>query len=120
MMCVELKRLRSAIEFHNKSVYVGTPVDEPIDLSLTKKSWGIDVIPEKFWIDLSKTYKTRNGKRVVNLQKILYNFCGDEVTFPIKGTVVLCESPRKHKSNIWTLTGHNVVAGESEWDLVES
>ena len=115
----ELRQLLDDIETHNRQVYDNTPEDEPVDFSKTKQSWGIDVIPEKFWIDISKTHRTRDGKRVINLQKILYNDYGDEVCYPIKGSIVMSEKPRKVVYTIWTLTGSFCNPDDSNLDLVE-
>ncbi len=84
--------------------------------------WGTTNIPKKKWIDVTKTYKTRDGKTVENLQIVLHNSCGNEVTYPIKGTVVLKEKPiRKTEYRIWSLDGKkNIVFTDWKYDdLVE-
>jgi hypothetical protein len=91
--------------------------------------WGTTNTPKEKWIDPTKTYKTRKGKRVEHLEIVMHNSCGDEVTFPVKGTIVLKEKPRRTKFTIWTLDGKGGVlpdlfyhAGDnpSERDLVEA
>ncbi len=67
--------------------------------------WGTTNIPKEDWIDVDKTYKTRDGKRVENLQIVLHNSCGSEVTYPVKGNIVVREKPRKTEYSIWSLDG---------------
>ena len=86
------------------------------------KNWGSDVIPMSDWIDPKKEYKTRSGHRVVDIKIELYNSNGDEVTYPVKGSIVIRENPRKLKYSIWSLTGlTNVVWPDqfSQEDLIE-
>jgi len=95
------------IEQYNTKIYNSYKSTEKIDFSLTKKNWGSNIIPKKFWIDPNKKYITRNGYKVENLSIIMKNSNGNEVTFPIKGTLII---PRKGKTNketyeIWTLDG---------------
>lgn len=79
--------------------------------------WGTTNIPKKQWIDVSKTYKTREGKNVEGLHIVLHNFCGHEVTYPIKGTIVLKEKPRKTEFAIWSLDGKkNIVFTDGKYD----
>ena len=83
------------------------------------KNWGTDVVPKEKWIDPKKQYVTKDGKRIEGLNIVLHNSCGDEVTFPVKGTVILREKPRKTKYTIWTLDGRHSVLESSNLDLVE-
>lgn len=62
-------------------------------------------------LDLTKPVRTRSGKRVYNIVVKRYS-CGAEVTYPIKGTVILREKPLKTEYNIWSLDGI--------WDVVEN
>jgi len=55
-------------------------------------------------IDLTKTY-TCGGKRVLGLQIVRYNSAGNEVTYPVKGSVVICEKPFKTEYRIWSIDG---------------
>lgn len=82
------------------------------------KSWGTEVVPREKWINPNNTY-TSNGKRVVGLSMKLLNDCGREVTFPIKGSIVMREKPRKLKYMIWTLDGRMHVGKSSDYDLIE-
>jgi hypothetical protein len=68
-------------------------------------SWGTTNVPKDKWLDLSKMYKTASGKTVESLSCILYNSLGEEVAYPLKGTVVLCKHPRKTRYTSWTLDG---------------
>jgi len=95
------------IEQYNTEIYNSFKPTEKIDFSLTKKNWGSNIIPKKFWIDPNKKYITRNGYKVENLSIIMKNSNENEVTFPIKGTLII---PRKNKTDkktyeIWTLDG---------------
>jgi len=83
--------------------------------------WGTTNISKGNWIDVTKTYKTRGGKTVENLQIVLHNSVGNEVTYPVKGTIVLKEKPRKTTYAIWSLDGkHNVCfSSNKHLDLIE-
>ena len=105
----------------------GIPMKEWLDPMKAKKNWGSDIIPKEDWIDPTKTYKTRKGKRVELHGIDLHNSCGNEVTFPVKGTIVLSEAPRRTRFAIWTLDGkasvlpdsaHHKGVNPSEEDLV--
>lgn len=83
-----------------------------------QKSWGSEVIPMSKWIDPTKEYMCK-GKRVINLHIELYNSCGDEVTYPVKGNIVVREKPFKTEYCIWSLSGlADVVWGNGD-NLVE-
>lgn len=82
------------------------------------KNWGTEVTPKDQWIDTEKTYKTQSGKRVINLEIKLHNGLENEVTFPVKGTVVVREKPLRTRYQIWTLDGRSSVLSQSEDDLV--
>lgn len=69
--------------------------------------------------DTSKTYRTRSGHRVVLHEVVPRNSCGALVTFPVKGTIVLSEKPRRTRFNIWTIDGRAEAVGESKFDIVE-
>ena len=84
--------------------------------------WGTTNIPKENWIDLDKTYTTREGKKVEGLQIVLHNSCGNEVTYPVKGTIVIKEKPkRKTEYRIWSLDGKAdvVFRGKEQFDLIE-
>jgi|GEM_PF-4045249 len=81
------------------------------------KPWGTSVIPKGEWIDPKKQY-TCDGCRVIGLRIELYNSFGREVTYPVKGTVVLKEKPYKTKYCVWALDGaHNVVWPDIKFNL---
>lgn len=83
-------------------------------------SWGTTNTPKENWIDVTKTYKTRDGKTVENLQIVLHNSVGNEVTYPVKGTIVVRTKPRrKTEYALWSLDGRaDVVWGHhKERDL---
>jgi hypothetical protein len=84
-------------------------------------NWGTAVIDREDWIDPSKKYRTRRkGYRVIGLQIILHASTGQEVTFPVKGTIVVREdTPEKEGLTtyaIWTLDGRSSVVGDSDAD----
>jgi hypothetical protein len=90
--------------------------DDPTQAPLT---WGTTVIPLSEWIDPAKSY-TCGGKKVVNIHIELYNSAGEEVTYPVKGTVIIREKPLKTAYRIWTLNGiGDVVWGGNDKDLIE-
>ena len=75
-------------------------------------------------MDISKNlngiYRTRNGKRVINLQYVPTNYGGYKVTYPIKGSVVVREKPLKTCYTVWSIEGkYDVVTSPHEWDLIE-
>jgi hypothetical protein len=71
-------------------------------------------------IDINKPVQTKSGKRVINLQYVPLNSAGNEVTFPIKGTIVLREKPYKTTFNVWTKNGINepVWNSNSDFDII--
>lgn len=80
-------------------------------------SWGLLNTPIEDRINPDMDY-TCDGKRVINLIVELYNSIGQEVTFPVKGNVVLKERPFKSEYRIWTLDGRaEVVKGSDRYDL---
>lgn len=86
-------------------------------------NWGTAVIDKEDWIDPTRKYRTRRGHRVIDLQITLKSSTGQEVTFPVKGTVIVQEAaPGKRELTtymIWTLDGRSSVVGSSdEEDLV--
>ena len=65
--------------------------------------------------------RTKGGQRVVGLQYVPRNSCGDMVTYPIKGSIVRCEKPLKLEYNIWSPEGiWCVVWGWNPKDNLES
>lgn len=68
-------------------------------------NWGTTNIPPEEWIDVDRPYRTRDGKMVINLNRVLHNSTGNEVTFPVKGTVVVREKPLRTEFHVWTLDG---------------
>lgn len=68
-------------------------------------------------LDLTKSYVTREGHRVTNLQYVPFNSSGNKVTFPIKGSVVI-KGKRSSIYRIWKEDGSESIFGESKWDLV--
>ena len=85
---------------------------------LKGKSWGTDVIPKELWIDPTKSY-TCGGNPVHNLEIVLHNSLGNEVTYPVKGTIRYLGFPRKKKYTIWSLDGRaNTVWDRPEDNLV--
>lgn len=68
-------------------------------------------------IDITKNYKTRNGHSVVCLSYVPYNSCGDKVTFPIKGSIII-KGKRSPIFQIWKEDGSNSVFGEHKFDLI--
>jgi hypothetical protein len=71
-------------------------------------------------IDISKPLKTRSGKRVIHVFRITHNDRGEEVTYPLKGTIVLREKPMKVTYHIWSNEGFSdiVFRNMKDKDLV--
>jgi hypothetical protein len=70
-------------------------------------------------IDPSKTYKTRDGRRVVNVRIVETNGYGECVTYPVKGSIL--QKPPKHPIyTVWTADGHHILGKDSPFDLVEA
>lgn len=69
-------------------------------------------------IDVTKRY-TCGGKRVINLQIVTHNSCGERVTYPVKGSVVVREKPLKLDYRIWSLDGEADVVWHKGENLVE-
>lgn len=49
--------------------------------------------------------KTKDRHTVLQLDYVPFNSCGNKVTFPYKGTIVLREKPLKTEYCIWTEDG---------------
>jgi len=86
------------------------------ELTGSEKGWGSRIIPVAQWIDPSKEYQTRSGRRVISLHISMYNSCGNEVTYPVKGSVVVREKPLRLRYSIWSLDGRENVVWPSEGD----
>ena len=68
-------------------------------------------------IDINKTYRTAEGKRVYNLNYVPFNSCGEKVTYPIKGSIIVREKPFKTRYQIWSEDGiTDVVFGKNKKD----
>jgi len=61
-------------------------------------------------IDITKPVTTAKGQRVIGLQRVPCNSEGRKVTYPLKGSVVVCEKPFRTEYNVWTDSG--------VWDVV--
>lgn len=66
---------------------------------------------------LPKEMRTKGGLRVINLEYKPLNSVGNEVTFPIKGTIIIREKPRKTEYNIWRKDGRLSIFKETKKDL---
>ena len=83
--------------------------------------WGTDNIPKNKWVDVEKKYKTRDGRDVINLQIVLHNSCGNEVTYPVKGSIIKrgTSARKKTEYTVWSLDGrHNILEKNGKKDLV--
>jgi len=84
---------------------------------MNKKSWGLDVIPEKDHINTDKKY-TCGGKEVVHLTMKLHNSSMREVTYPVKGSVITSRTkngkPLITEFRIWSLDGKATVGTSDE------
>ncbi len=56
-------------------------------------------------VEEGKTYQTMAGQRVEYIRIKMKNDAGDTVTFPVKGTIIRSEKPRRTEFMIWTLDG---------------
>ena len=81
---------------------------------LSQTSWGSSNIPQENWVNPKKKY-TCNGFDVVDLCITLRNSLGKEVTFPVKGNIVI--SKRKRKFMSWTLDGKFKAGTTTKQDL---
>jgi len=89
--------------------------------NIMSKKWGSEIIPKENWIDVSgDTEYTCGNKRVIGLQMVLHNSCGNEVTYPVKGEVIIREKPWKTEYRIWSLDGKSdiVFGDDNSKDLV--
>jgi len=79
--------------------------------------WGTHNIPEERWIKPELEYES-NGHRVINIQIKLHNSLGEEITFPVSGSLVTREKPLKTEWTYWTLDGrYNILKPDSKWNL---
>lgn len=87
-------------------------------ISMIPTGWGTKFVPKDQWIDTNKTYKTRNGKDIVGLTIQLTNENGNEVTFPVKASIVVRKKPYKTRYQIFTLDGRSTLWGNDPDDLI--
>lgn len=69
-------------------------------------------------LDTAQYYITRSGRRVTIHEIVLRNSCGEEVTFPVKGSVQENKPRAKSEYQIFTLEGAACVLGPHEDDIV--
>jgi len=65
----------------------------------------------------AKTATLRNGEKVINIHYVKKNSAGQDVTFPIKGSIKRVHKRLEYK--IWKLNGRAEVFGESPYDIVK-
>jgi len=65
-------------------------------------------------------YKTRSGKRVIGVHIVKKNSFGAEVTFPVKGSIVVSEKPYRLRYQIWTIDGKAEVFSDHKDDLIDT
>jgi len=70
-------------------------------------------------IDNSREYRTRSGRRVVLHDYVEKNSAGAVVSFPVKGTIITSEKPRRTRYQIWSNEGRAQALGDSPDDLVD-
>lgn len=102
-----LVNILSNIKKHNELEYNKTPYNKALNHSNMLKSWGLDIIPKNLQIDILKKYKTLNNNEVILTDIKLYNSSNMEVTFPIKGYIILKNKNKRDKFiyTTWTLDG---------------
>jgi len=89
-----------------------------IFINTFRKRWGTAMVPPAERIDPAKRY-TCGGRPVLGLAVELYNSYGEEVTFPVKGSVDMGKG-KKLQYRIWTLNGQSWVGESNQFtDLVE-
>jgi hypothetical protein len=69
--------------------------------------------------DTTREYRTRAGDRVVLHDFVPHNSLGNIVTFPIKGTIIDKDHPRRKKFQIWTTEGRACVFKPSPEDIID-
>ena len=80
--------------------------------------WGTTNTPKSKRIDPNKAYRTRRHQLIIGLEIQLANSNGNEVTFPVKGSVVMGKG-KKPMYTIWTLDGKHDLFQDTDLDLVE-
>ena len=70
--------------------------------------------------DTTKTYVTRDGRKVILHEVVLHNSAGEAVTFPVKGTIIetLPSGRRRTTYNIWQMSGRSFVLAEHSQDII--
>ncbi len=71
--------------------------------------------------DTTRKYHTRDGREVVLHEVVTHNSAGEEVTFPIKGTIIetLPSGRKKSAFEIWQMNGMNMVFGPTPKDIID-
>ena len=107
--------VRDGVNFGGKTVLhplISFPVGDT-KMKITLAIRNCNNMSEK--IDITKKYITRSGKRVVGLSCVPRNSCGELVTYPIKGSIVIKEKPLKLEYCIWSDEGvTDVVFGKNK------
>lgn len=67
----------------------------------------------------TRSYITRSGNRVVLHEFVPRNSNGATVTFPVKGTVIDKDNPRRKHMQIWTLEGRSDVLSLNDDDIID-
>ena len=70
-------------------------------------------------IDVTKKY-TCGGKQVFGLRIETHNSAGSVVTYPVKGSVLVQEKPRRVEYRIWSIDGVSEVVWGRGHNLVEA
>ena len=102
MRIKNLINILNNIKNHNEMEY-----NKALNHNNMLKSWGLDIIPKNLQIDKLKKYKTLNGNKVVITDVKIYNSNNLEVTFPVKGYIILKNKNKKDEliHTTWTLDG---------------
>ena len=107
MRIKNLINILNNIKNHNEMEYNKTPYNKALNHNNMLKSWGLDIIPKNLQIDKLKKYKTLDGNKVVITDVKIYNSNNLEVTFPVKGYIILKNKNKKDEliHTTWTLDG---------------
>lgn len=88
-------------------------------LNKFNKGWGLSHVPVENRIGPNKEYLC-DGRRVFALEIVLYSAVGNEVTYPVKGSVDMGKG-KPPKYRIWTLDGqHRLGSFDKRFNLVEN
>lgn len=112
-----MTKLEENIKYNNE-LTKGINYHWELDVSKLKRTWGSDLIPEKFWIKKHGKYKTRQGYEVVIKEIKMFIDNGKEITYPVIGYYIEPTKGGSRKRHwAWSIDGRANVFNDRFKDM---